>query len=653
MLRHLIIKNVALIEHLEVPFGPGLNVLTGETGAGKSILLDSFALILGERADTHLIREGQETARVEGLFDVGGDRQVVRYLEGCGVPIGDELVVVRELHRDARNRCFVNGSLTTRKVLQGLGHMLVDLHGQHDHQLLLRPAGHLRLVDDFGDAGHREAVGEVRARAGEFRQVRRELDEAIARLRHRDLERELLDAQIGELDEAEPVEGEDAQLQEELKLLSGAEGLQVALGSAMACLDGDDEVPGALGGLERAAEEVRRATAKSGALADLVERLDEQAALLADLRDDLGRAAERVELDPERQREVEDRLAVLHRLARKHGVGADELEAVLQSLLDRRRDLEAGETRRDGLEARLAELEDELGPRVEDLSARRRVLAASMAEAVEGHLQDLAMAGARVEVRLERDEDPEGLPVAGARYRLREDGLDRAEILVATNPGGRPGGLKAIASGGEISRVMLGIKASLARLDMVPIMVFDEIDSGVGGETGHRIGEKLAAVSDRCQCLVVTHLPSVAARAGTHFRVVKALTGGRAEVRVEVVAGEDRVAEVARMLGAGEREGGKDLARALLAGEGGPAEAPVARAPAKARGKKAPAKAKAPAAKATRSKASRGKATKAKATSSRASKEKAARAKAAPEAGAGGEAAPPTPKKKARARARA
>jgi DNA repair protein RecN (Recombination protein N) len=567
MLRTLHIQNLALIERLELTLGPGLNVFTGETGAGKSILLDAFALVLGSRAETTMIRAGEDFARVEGLFEVGGHGGVRTFLEDHGLPVDDELVLARELNREARNRCWVNGSLTTRRVLEGLGDLLVDLHGQHDHQLLMRTNTHLSLVDDFGSEAHGRAVQEARQRVREYREVRSRLEQKAEDERARRVERDHLEFQIREIEEAELEAGEDDRLHDELRTLAGAEDIRADLAQALHYLAGDEDGDGAADLLARAAAAVRDAGSRTGSLEDLVEELERLSDAVGEARHEVERHAQVIQLDPERLREAEERMGLIHRLTRKYGPSCEAVLENLAGLRERLAELAGNEVRRDQDQRLLLQLETDLLERLPKLTRARRRLAKKLGAAIQDQIRDLAMPHAEVDIRIAGEDDPGGLRVGAGRVRLYADGLDRAEVLVATNPGEGPGPLAKVASGGELSRVMLGLKAAMARIEAVPIMVFDEIDAGVGGETGKVMAEKLAAVSAGCQCLCVTHLASIAAAGRRQFHVTKAVEGGRTRVAVDPVEGAARELEVARMLGAAEASEGLELARGLLGRE--------------------------------------------------------------------------------------
>jgi DNA repair protein RecN (Recombination protein N) len=564
MLRSLVIRNLVLIEFLELEFGPGLNVFTGETGAGKSILLDAFSLVLGGRAETALIRAGEKAARVEGLFDVGDHSGVDAYLEAHGLPVEEELVLARELSREARNRCWVNGSLTTRRTLEGLGNLLVDLHGQHDHQLLLRSAYHLSLVDDFGSRAHAKRLEEACSLISEYRVLCSRLEQREEVERRRRVERDHLEFQIQEIEEAGISPGEDERLHDDLRLLAGAEEIREDLGVALRLLEGQ-EGEGGLPSLLRASGLLSSRGAGGATLGDLGERLGDLIERVDEIRGEVAHLLETVQVDPERLAEQEARMGVIHRLTRKYGRNCEAVLVTLEELRERHRELVGGEAQGEADELRIRNLQELLQDLLPRLSREREKLARKMGTAIQEQVADLAMPEAQVAVRLSRQLAEEGLALKGETFRLFSDGLERAEILVATNPGEPPGPLARIASGGELSRVMLAMKAAMAKLDVVPIMVFDEIDAGVGGETGRRMAEKLQMVSQNCQCLCVTHLPSVAAAGTRQIQVEKSVQEGRTRVQVREVIGSEREKELARMLGGGKSSNSRDLARDLLA----------------------------------------------------------------------------------------
>ena len=532
MLLDLAIRNIAIIDTLQVEFRPGLNILTGETGAGKSIIIDAVTLILGGRASSELIRNGEEEAQVEALFSLAGATGVAAELDEAGIGVEGELVVRRTVNRAGRNRVYLNGSIATTAQLAAIAPRLINIYGQHESQTLLRLANHLELLDGFGRLAplreayvglyseHRQIVTELLSRERDAQEAARRLD--------------LLTFQSGEIAAAAPLPGEDTDLEQERELLVHAERLLQGTSGAYERLYGDD---GAL--LSRLAE-VRRSLTDCAAvdprLAPLDATLAEAALQLEDIALALRDYAARVEADPRRLQEVDDRLTLLRNLKRKYAPEIDEILA-LQREIDREREaLLHREESREGLERRRDELAGELRRQGEVLSAGRRQAAVRLAEAMTGQLRDLAMNNALFQV------DFQSLGEPGAA------GLDRVEFLFSPNPGEPPRPLARIASGGELSRLMLALKQVLPESD-VPTLIFDEVDTGIGGAVASLVGEKLRKVAASQQVLCITHLPQVAACADHHFQVRKQVEEGRTTTSVVALDDPARVEELARMLG--------------------------------------------------------------------------------------------------------
>ncbi|MBI1845561.1 MAG: DNA repair protein RecN [Candidatus Rokubacteria bacterium] len=555
MLRELRIRNLAVIESVTVTFGPGLNVLTGETGAGKSILIDAILLVRGARAQADVIRTDVDSATVEAVFD--RDEPAATLLGEAGIPAppDEPLVVRRELNRSGRHRAFVNDSPVSVGLLERLGDQLVEVHGQHEHQRLLAAPAQLDLVDLFGGAD------ELRARVAGLHAKHRAAVEEIARMRGAERDRaqreDLLKFQLSELDAARLRPGEEEELRTERRRLQHAERLAAALDEVGALLRDDAEA--AMPRLARAARVLRDAgrldaefAIPAGALDAAQAQVEEALLAVRGLRDGIV-------FDPGRLETVDERLDALTRLKRKYGESEEAMLAfrdgcaVELDRLERHEELVAGEERR------LAELQAELVAAAEALSARRRQAAARLAAATQRELRTLGMERARFEVAVE------GLPDGEISAR----GADRVELRFSANPGEEPRPLARIASGGELSRTMLALTTVLAA-EGVPCMIFDEIDAGVGGSAAAVVAEKLAAAGAGRQVLCVTHLAAVAARASAHLVVSKTVRGGRTRAAVSLVEGDDRVAEVARMLG-GDRPSETALrhARELLAARRG------------------------------------------------------------------------------------
>ena len=559
MLRELRIRNFAVIESVAVEFRPGLNVLTGETGAGKSMLIDAILLVLGARAQTDVIRSDADAATVEAVFDVEPRGPVAVTLEEAGLALDDGVLVARrELSRSGRHRAFVNDAAVTVALLERLGDHLVEVHGQHEHQRLLEPARQLELLDRFADAEElRERVAGLVAK---FRAARAEAERTRAAERDRAQREDLLRFQLSELDGARLRPGEEEELRQERRRLQHADKLTAGFAEVAALLDDDRD--SATARLHRATRILGDLARLDPAVAAPVEPLDAAQAQLEEVLAAVRVLRESVLAEPGRLEAIDERLDVLTRLKRKYG---DTEEAMLKfrdevaaefDRFARHEEILAAEERR------LGELQAELGQAAAELSERRRAATESLGPAVERELRALGMERSRFRIELERAE----------REDVSPRGLERVEFRLSTNPGEEVRPLARVASGGELSRTMLGLTTVLAKADRVPTMVFDEVDAGIGGRVAAVVAQKLAAVAAGRQVLCVTHLAPIAARADHHVRVSKSLRAGRSRVAVEGLAGDARVEEIARML-AGERvtDTARGHARELL-GASGPRE---------------------------------------------------------------------------------
>ena len=550
MLRELRLKNFAVVESVTVPFTPGLNVLTGETGAGKSILVDAIVLVRGARAQTDIIRAEAETATVEAVFAIDGAGAARGVLDEAGLTADDngEIVVRRELARSGRHRAFVNDSPVTVGLLERVGDVLVEVHGQHEHQRLLEPARQLELLDRFADA--EEAGARVEALYAKHRAAREEAERTRGAARDRAQREDLLRFQVGELDAARLRVGEKEELRAELRRVQHAERFTAGLTEAAALLaDAPQSAAERLARAARILHDLGRLDAALAAPSEPIEaariQLDEALGAIRRLRD--GIVAEPGRLDA-----IHERLDALTRLERKYGDGE---EAMLRFRDEAARDLERLERHEEVMaeqERVLGALEAELAAAATALSSRRHSAAGRLATQVERALRALGMERAVFEVGLE--------PAAeiGAR------GADRVELRLSTNPGEEVKALARVASGGELSRTMLALKSVLARADRVPTLVFDEVDAGIGGRVASVVAQTLASAAEGRQVLCVTHLAPIAALAAHHLRVSKSVRGGRTRMAVAPLAGDERVEEVARMLGgatttAAAREHARDL----------------------------------------------------------------------------------------------
>jgi DNA repair protein RecN (Recombination protein N) len=568
VLVELTIRDFAIIDELHLRFGEGLNVLTGETGAGKSIIVDAVSLLLGGRGDAGLIRAGAGRASVEGVFRLDAEARaaVEPMLEADGLE-GDEpgiLVLSREIRKEGRNICRINGRAVALKSLQSVGECLVDIHGQTEHLSLMRVREHADLLDRYG--GLWPLRQEVADRVAELRAVRREL--SSLRRDERELARrtDLLQYQVSEIDAARLEPGEDQELGTERTRLANAEQLQALAQEAFTALyeSGEDQAS-AVDLLQAAALALAgllRLDPSTSALAETSEQVSYQ---LEDLAEQVREYRDQVEFNPRRLNQVEERLSLLHNLQRKYGDSIADVLAFAERARQELETIEHSEERIDELEAEEDRLLHEIGRLGSELSRQREEAGRRLAAGIEAELDELSMARARFGVDLAWRDDPEGAYVdeagrngaQGQRIAFDSSGLDRVEFLVAPNVGEPLKPLIRIASGGETSRLMLALKTVLAQADRTPTLIFDEIDAGIGGRVGGVVGHKLWGLTRgdgdlvRChQVLCVTHLPQLASYGDVHLHVTKGVVGGRTVTSVEALEGKALEEEMAGMLGA-------------------------------------------------------------------------------------------------------
>jgi DNA repair protein RecN (Recombination protein N) len=554
MLASLSIRDVVLIERLDLNFGPGLSVLTGETGAGKSILLDSLGLALGMRAEAGLVRSGQAQASVAAVFQPPEGHPAFALLTEQGMEAEDTLVLRRVVQADGRSRAFVNDQPVGVGLLKRLAATLVEVQGQHDQVGLADPATHAALLDAFG--AHDATRGRVATAYKSWRATETALAEAEAAVAAALRDEEWLRHAVEELSTLAPEDGEEERLAQERQGLQQAERRNEAIASALAEIQPRDRRSSHPGNaLRSAARALERLPPPNESAQPALAALTQAQDALAEAERLLERLAVDALPDPRRLEVLEDRLYGLRSAARKHGVAVVELPAHLDSLRERLSALDAGTGRVAALQAARQAARKDYVAAGEALSAARRASAAQLEKALAAELPPLKLDRARVVIEVApREESAWGA-----------DGMDRVTLLVSTNPGQVPGQLVKIASGGELSRLMLALKVVLARGSPVPTLVFDEVDAGIGGATAAAVGERLARVAERLQVLVVTHSPQVAARGAQHLQVAKAVRGGKAETRVLPLDAPARREEIARML-AGEvvTEAARAAAASLL-----------------------------------------------------------------------------------------
>jgi DNA repair protein RecN (Recombination protein N) len=549
MLSELRIRNFALIDQLTVRLGPGLNVLTGETGAGKSIIVGALSLLLGERASADVVRTGAERASVEGLFETEDNVAVERWLEDQGMEAEDGLLILkREVAAGGRSRAWINGSPTTATLLGELGGVLVSLHGQHEHQTLLRREEQRSILDAY--AGITDLVQQVSLARATLSDAGRRIAELEKRRTDVGERSDLLRFQLEEIESAALRAGEDEELENEARRLSHSEELQSLSSGLFDALSGDRALLSDLGSLRRAVDQLVRI---DPALEPLAELHDTAYYALQELTEQLERYAAGIEHDPGRLDEIRHRQDLIFRLRSKYGASLPDIIGVGERARAELEIMDVAEFELGALQKEEGRAREELRSLAADLTRRRAVAMERLAAEVGEVLPALGMQGGRfVAVALP-------LPEPGA------SGAEEIEFRVSLNQGFEPRPIAQVASGGELSRVMLALKTILARLDAVPTLVFDEVDAGVGGRVALQLGQKMREVAGSHQVFAITHLPQIASRAHTHLQVSKLERGGVTATEVDLLEGEERVAEIARMLG-GDPESGVSLdhARQLL-----------------------------------------------------------------------------------------
>lgn len=546
MLRELRIKNLAVIEEVTVPFAPGLNVLTGETGAGKSILIDTILLLIGGRAQPELIRSGAEAARIEAVFDADLNGPIALLLEEAGGSLEDgQLILKRELGRSGRNRAFVNDSPCTLGLLERIGAHLVEIHGQHEHQLLLQPGRQLDLLDEYaGAVEDREAVA---SQVREWQSAREDLEKLRESERDRAQREDLYRFQLSEIDSARLRPDEEETLSAEKKRLQHAERLAQGLGQVLGALYDDRD--SALARFHRAEHLLTDLGKIDPDLSAPVRELTEARVHLEEAVEATRSLSDRVTFDPARLEEIDGRLDVLAKLKRKYGESAEAVLSHREKVADKLRRMESHDEAVAALEERLATLASRAASGALALSVKREEAARRLERLVQKEIRGLGMEKAVFRVSLSREPGTSGLTAGEAGWRLTQRGVDQAEFLLSANPGEEPKALTRVVSGGELSRTMLGFKVILARTDRIPSLIFDEVDAGIGGRIADVVGQALRRTADGRQVLCVTHLPQIAAYGHHHLLVTKSAHGSRTRTIVLPLDERQRVEELARMLG--------------------------------------------------------------------------------------------------------
>jgi DNA repair protein RecN (Recombination protein N) len=557
VLLELTIRNFAVIQEARIELAPGLNALTGETGAGKSIVIDALGAVLGARTSADVVRSGAAGAYVEAVVDLSAladPTPVLALLESIGIEHEQDepLVLARDITAGGRSTARIASRTVTAGALAQLGELLVDIHGQSDHLSLLRPPAQLDLLDRFaGTLAAREQVGELYRRWQALRRRVRDFDDEQRATAQR---LDLLRFQSEELGAAALRPNEDVELQQERTVLANAERLLRSAAEAQAALSGDPAAAdldlGALDRIRAASHTLTELVQLDPSMQAVLTRLNDALFALEDVVAELRDYAERTELDPQRLEQVDDRLDLLRRLKRKYGPELEDVRAHAETIQREIEQLEGSEQDIDALRVEEVALRAELGRAAGELSACRKEAAVVLARRVEQAIHELNMGRAEFEVRFETTADPDGVPGSGPTGAVAIDasGFDRVAFYLAANAGEELRPLARVASGGETARLMLALKSILSDADETPILVFDEVDVGVGGRSGQVVGEKLWSLTNRHQTIVISHLPQIAAFADRHLQLVKQQDGNRTLTTARVIEGDERVDEIAAML---------------------------------------------------------------------------------------------------------
>jgi DNA repair protein RecN (Recombination protein N) len=537
MLVHLAVNNYAIVDHLELEIGGGMTAITGETGAGKSIMLDALSLTLGDRADSGAVRPGTDKADILATFDISKIPEATAWLAERDLASEDQQVILRRvITAEGRSRGYINGSPCPQQDLKALGGMLIDIHNQHEHQSLLKPDTHRRLLDDY--AGSRELSRQVQLAAQRCKQTEQALHRASQKGEEQSSRLQLLTYQLEELDNLSLQEGEIQELENDQRQLANAEQIMQSCqqvinlcsendsGSVLQALTASQQRLAAFKNNHHSLEEA------NGMLASAQIQIEEAVG-------ELTRYLDHFEADPERQLQVEERLGFIHDLARKHRVNPDELTALQQKLIDELESMQQQDLDAERLTEELEAFREHYRQLAAELSAVRHTAAISLGEEVTRQIQQLGMPGGQVKIQLQPNDPQAFMP----------HGQESVELLISANPGQPPKPLAKVASGGELSRISLGIQVTTAQTSRVPTLVFDEVDVGIGGPTAEIVGSMLRKLGSSGQVLTVTHLPQVAAHGHQHLFVRKEQTDKSTSTRIDHLSQEGRVQEIARMLG--------------------------------------------------------------------------------------------------------
>lgn len=545
MLKSLYVKNFALIDELKVDFTQGLNILTGETGAGKSIIIGALGALLGEKIDKDFIRQGKDKAVVEGRFLVS--EHLIDTIKNLNVEFADnELILRREIKKDTRGRTFANDSPISLSVLQEIGDLLVDLHGQHAHQSLLHVKKHIDFLDAYGESNH--LISAVSQSYSTFLHLKKQLKDLKEQERQLKEKKELLEFQVKEVEEVSPQIGEEEDLQQQENRLKNSEkihGLSTQLNNVL--YEGDDSV------YEKIAEAEDQLSSLSHIGSDFnkwAESCNTAGVCIEEVVKSLQEFAEKIEFDPEVLEEIRERLGQFALLKKKYGPSMEEVLEFSQKAQSDLKKIDSMENDIEEVDQQIKEETTRLADLTLQLSEQRKKSAKELEEKTVEIFNDLGLKEGLFKIEVMRQKDPEGdIEIGNQRYKVTNRGIDKVEFFISLNPGEKPKPLAKIASGGEISRIMLALKNVLAETDNIPVLIFDEIDSGISGRVAGAVGSNLKEVSQRHQIICITHLPLIASYGQTHFRVEKKAENNRTSTHIYYLSEEERVKELAKLIG--------------------------------------------------------------------------------------------------------
>lgn len=558
MLSHLSIQNVALIDNLIIEFCDGFNVLTGETGAGKSIIVDAIGLMLGERADRELIQTGKDHAQVEGLFCLKHPEKVAPILEQYGIPIEDDgtLLLMRQLSRSGRNVCRINGQMVTLSILKEIGQYLVDIHGQHQHQSLLNPDYHIEILDRLGGdviALLKQQVGQLYS---QWKAVRREMEDLINLERDGERMKDLLSYQINEIAAANLKVGEDTELLNERSLLQNAEKIMSVVHEAYDVLyTGSTTGAAVFDQLASVRDRFAQIAQFNEVFAHIAQDIENIYYQLEDIIDRIRNYRDSFDYDPDRLDEIESRLSLIHSLKRKYGSTIEEILALKEKLKQQLLTIESSQEKLEQLKLQEHKIYGNLVKVCAELSRKRREVAKVFEQQLVSQLKELGMEKTRFKVDISSPDVgsiDEGQLGASVSNYITSQGFDRVEFLISPNPGEPLKPLAKIISGGEMSRVMLAFKTVLAEKDDIPTLIFDEIDTGISGRIASVVAEKINELSRSHQVICITHLPQIAVMADKHYRIEKKVCDGRTVTHVHLLDDQERQMEIAKLIGGAE-----------------------------------------------------------------------------------------------------